>query len=80
LYISLQQYLNNVEVSYKNFKENNSLKDWRFECQKEVNICVNALSAGTADHLKDKLFRMSRIISGQHTEFGHGQVLASSHP
>jgi nucleoporin GLE1 len=48
--------------------------------QKEVNICVNALSGGTADHLKDKLVRMSRIISGQHMEFGHGQVLASSHP
>jgi hypothetical protein len=47
--------------------------------QKEVNICVNALSAGTADHLKDKLFRMSRLITGQHMEFAHGQVLAS-HP
>jgi nucleoporin GLE1 len=80
LYMSLQQYLNNVEVSYENFKGNDSLKDWRFECQKEVNICVNALSAGTADHLKDKLFRMSRLIAGQHMEFGHGQVLASSHP
>jgi hypothetical protein len=35
-YISLQQYLNNVEVSYKNFKENHSLKDWRFECQVSI--------------------------------------------
>jgi nucleoporin GLE1 len=80
LYMSLQQHLKNVEDFYKNFKEDDSLKNLRFECQKRVNICVNALCAGNADRLKDTLFRMSRLIAGQHMEFGHGQVLASSRP
>jgi nucleoporin GLE1 len=48
--------------------------------QKAVNIPVNAISPVSADHLQDKLLRLSRLISGQPVEVGHGQVIASSHP
>jgi hypothetical protein len=47
--MTLQQHLKNVEDFYKNFKEDDSLKNLRFACQKELNICVNTLCAQTAD-------------------------------
>lgn len=80
VYISLQQHLQNFENSYKNLQKDDRLKKFRFECQKAVNIPVNAISPISADHLQDKLFRLSRLISGQPVEVGHGQVIASSHP
>jgi hypothetical protein len=47
-----------------------------------VNIPVNAISPRSAEHLEDKLFKLSRLISGQSVEVIHGKppVAASSHP
>ena len=48
--------------------------------QKAVNVPVNAISPTSANHLQDKFFKLSRLISGQLVETGHGKVAASSHP
>lgn len=48
--------------------------------QKVVNIPVNAISPTSADHLQDKFIKLSRLISGQLVETGHGKIAASSHP
>jgi len=44
-----------------------------------VNVPVNAISPTSANHLQDKFFKMSRLISGQRVETGHGKITASSH-
>jgi nucleoporin GLE1 len=51
-----------------------------FSFQKAVNVPVNAISPTSADHLQDKFFKLSRLISGQLVETGHGKITASLHP
>jgi hypothetical protein len=41
---------------------------------------VNAISQISAEHLQDKLFTLSRLISGQSVKVVHGEIVASSHP
>lgn len=48
--------------------------------QKAVNVPVNAISPTSANHLQDKFFKLSRLISGQLVETGLGKIAASSHP
>jgi hypothetical protein len=50
--------------------------------QKAVNIPVNSITPRSAEHLKDKLYKLSRLISGQSVEVVHGKtaVAASLHP
>jgi hypothetical protein len=48
--------------------------------QKSVNVPVNAISPTSANHLQDKFSKLSRLISGQLVETGHGKIAASSHP
>ena len=40
---------------------------------------VNDISPTSANHLQDKFFKLSRLISGQFIETGHGKIAASSH-
>jgi nucleoporin GLE1 len=80
VYISLQQYLQTFEDSYRNLLKDDRLKKFRFDCQKAVNIPVNAISPISADHLQDKLFKLSSVISGQPVKVGNDQVIAASHP
>lgn len=48
--------------------------------QKAVNVTVNAISPTSANHLQDKFFKLSRLISGQLVETGHGKIAATTHP
>jgi len=48
--------------------------------QKAVNVPVNAISPTSANHLHDKFFKLSRLISGQLVETGHGKIAATTHP
>lgn len=45
-----------------------------------MNIPLNAISPTSAEHLQDKLLKLSRLISGQPVEAGHSQFVASKHP
>jgi nucleoporin GLE1 len=48
--------------------------------QKVVNTPVNAISPVSAHHLRDKLVRLLKLISGQLVELGCGEIIASAHP
>jgi hypothetical protein len=45
-----------------------------------VNTPVNAISAASEHHLRDKLVRLSKLISGQPVELGCDHIVASAHP
>jgi nucleoporin GLE1 len=51
-----------------------------YSLQKAVNTPVNAISPASAHHLRDKLVKLSKLISGQPVELGRGHVVASAHP
>lgn len=51
-----------------------------YSLQKAVNVPVNAIAPTSASHLQDKFFKLSRLMSGQLVETGHGKIAASSHP
>lgn len=64
---------NDVTASLKDFIADESLKKFRSECQKAVNVPVNAISGVSAAHLNDKLKKLHSLLSGQ-------QVLINSKP
>ncbi len=61
--------------------EDTNLKSFRFACQRAVNTPVNAISAASSAHLKDKLVKLKTLLSGgQAPLFGDKTVCASGHP
>ena len=56
------------------------LKKYKFDLQKAVNTPINAISAVSGLHLKDKLQRVCGLLSGQHVEVGGHRVTAGDHP
>lgn len=60
--------------------ENDSLKKFRINCQKAINIPVNAISDVSADHLRDKYDKLAALLSGTPVSCGSEQVNTSVHP
>lgn len=56
------------------------LKKLKFDLQKAVNIPVNAISAVSGAHLRDKLQRLLVLLSGQQVEITNRRVSVSEHP
>ncbi|KAJ9592389.1 hypothetical protein L9F63_015957 [Diploptera punctata] len=79
-YENLKQHLQTFESSCNMLMTDDKLKQFRFNCQKAVNIPLNAISPTSAAHLQDKLIKLSRLISGQPVEAGQTRISASSHP
>nr|CAD7431938.1 unnamed protein product [Timema monikensis] len=79
-YMTLQQYRQQFESSYSELMNNEGFKKFRFECQKAVNVPVNAISHVSSAHMTDKYIKLSRLISGQPVEVGGSTVSASRHP
>jgi nucleoporin GLE1 len=54
-------------------------KSFRFMCQRAVNTPVNAISAISSDHLRDKFDRLKALLAGQPVEVGENKISASAH-
>lgn len=80
LYSELQEFLENHEKSYTDLLGNDSLKQFKFDCKKAVNIPVNAICSVNAQHLQDKYFKLSSLLSGHPVPVGDSQMSAKSHP
>ena len=63
-----------------NCKLSFQVKKYKFELQKAVNTPINAISAISGSHLRDKLQRVCALLSGQQVEVGGRKVSASDHP
>lgn len=77
-----------VLVFAKKFKEtfiqlenDPSLKTFRFDCKKAVNVPVNSLSDVNAQHILDKYRKLHNLLSGQPVQIANKQHLnAATHP
>ncbi|GJQ80834.1 hypothetical protein Trydic_g9420 [Trypoxylus dichotomus] len=79
-YSELQEFLKNYEKSYANLLANESLKQFKFDCKKAVNIPVNAISAVNTQHLLDKYMKLSNLLAGNPVPVGDSQMSAKTHP
>ena len=55
-------------------------RSFQFQLQKAVNTPLNAVSASTSAHLRDKLEKLRALLAGEVVSVGEGQVRASDHP
>lgn len=76
----LQIFLSNYQQGYKQFAEDDTLKQYKFDLKKAVNIPVNTISAVNAKHLLDKYDRLSNLLAGKPVTVGDTQISASKHP
>lgn len=79
-YAELQQFLDEYEERVKDISEEPKLKQFKFACQKAVNIPLNAISAVSSQHLADKYARLAALLSGRNVEAGGATVCAAQHP
>lgn len=80
IYSELQDFLENYKACYKELRDDESLKQFKFDLKKAVNIPVNAISAVSTQHLMDKYKRLHNLLSGKPVIVGETQVSASKHP
>lgn len=80
-YQELKRYKEDNEKLFEQLIKDDSLKKYRFDCQKAVNIPVNAISPVSASHLRDKLQKLTLLLSGQPVVIGDGiRISAAQHP
>ncbi|XP_034239370.1 nucleoporin GLE1 [Thrips palmi] len=80
-YRQLKILKQNNEKLFEQLIKDDSFKKYRFDCQKAVNIPVNAISPVNASHLRDKLQKLSHLLSGHPVVVGDGaRVSAAQHP
>lgn len=79
-FAKLQKYLSDFQESLKKLSEDSSLKQFKFDCKKAVNVPVNAISPVSKEHLLDKYQRLHSLISGKKVPIGEKSFIASQHP
>ncbi|XP_076664669.1 gle1 RNA export mediator isoform X1 [Andrena cerasifolii] len=65
IYMNSVQFLRNYMQNYEEFQQSPSTKTLRFECQKAINIPVNAISGINEQHLRDKYERLHNLLIGR---------------
>ncbi|XP_022905704.2 mRNA export factor Gle1 [Onthophagus taurus] len=79
-YSELQDFQVNVQNSYNQLEKDESLKQFKFDCKKAINIPVNAISGLNPQHLLDKYNRLSQLLAGKSVQVGDKHFSASIHP
>lgn len=75
----LLMILQQTRQEYAVFEKDDSLKQFRFDCKKAINIPVNAISSASSKHLLDKYSKLSKLLSGNVVQIGDTLVNADSH-
>lgn len=65
IYTRSQQFLAIYTQNYKSFLQIPDTKKFRFECQKAINIPVNAIANTNEQHLRDKYDRLQGLLTGK---------------
>lgn len=65
IYIKSRHFLDVYRDTHKSFLQSTATKKFRFECQKAINIPVNAISAVSRQHLRDKYDRLQNLLTGK---------------
>ncbi|XP_046621898.1 mRNA export factor Gle1 isoform X1 [Neodiprion virginianus] len=64
-YLDSQQLLENHKIMCSPLTQSESTKKFRFECQKAINIPVNAISGVSREHLMDKYEKLHNLLGGK---------------
>uniref|UniRef100_A0A182UV26 mRNA export factor GLE1 n=1 Tax=Anopheles merus TaxID=30066 RepID=A0A182UV26_ANOME len=68
------------QTAVKQLMDDPSMKTYRFNCQKAINVPVNAISAVNREHFIDKYSKLAALLSGQNVKAGDGMVSINGHP
>ncbi|RZF36558.1 hypothetical protein LSTR_LSTR010669 [Laodelphax striatellus] len=79
-HIKLITYLEEYEQSLEPLMKDDTMKKFRFSCQKAVITPVNAISPTDHEHMMDKYNRLSKLLKGETVILGNTKFSASSHP
>ncbi|KMQ90590.1 nucleoporin gle1 [Lasius niger] len=83
IYIKSRHFLNLYKKTCKDFLQSTATKKFRFECQKAINIPVNAISGVSEQHLRDKYDRLHNLLIGKSspnvTQHPQGVIFCKDH-
>jgi nucleoporin GLE1 len=79
-YAEIKHFLSHHFELFKELSADEHQKQFRFDCKKAVNIPVNAISAVSSEHLRDKYIKLSNLLSGKTVAVADKQINASKHP
>lgn len=83
VYVRSQQFLELYRETCKDFLQSTATKKFRFECQKAINIPVNAISGVSQQHLRDKYDRLQNLLIGKLspnvTQHPQGVIFCKNH-
>ena len=79
-YQRLQDLAKQAEQTCHGLMTDPQYKKYRFTLQKAVNTPINAISPNSGAHLRDKLQKICKLLSGQEVEVGGQKISASQHP
>ncbi|XP_012521807.1 nucleoporin Gle1 [Monomorium pharaonis] len=83
IYIRSQQILRLYKETCKDFLQSVATKKFRLECQKAINIPVNAISGVSEQHLRDKYDRLQNLLIGKLspnvTQYPQGAIFCKNH-
>ncbi|XP_046745081.1 mRNA export factor Gle1 isoform X2 [Diprion similis] len=65
IYLNSQQLLENHNILCSPLTNSETTKKFRFECQKAINIPVNAISGVSREHLTDKYEKLHGLLGGK---------------
>ena len=65
MYVNNQKFLENYVKTFDEFLQSSATKKFRFECQKAINIPVNAISGISQQHLTDKYEKLHNLFMGK---------------
>ncbi|XP_048264467.1 mRNA export factor Gle1 isoform X2 [Bombus terrestris] len=65
IYVNNKKFLENYVKIFDEFLQSPNTKKFRFECQKAINIPVNAISGINQQHLTDKYERLHILLMGK---------------
>lgn len=80
VYTHVIDFYEQYKLSVKPLQADDSLRTYRFNCQKAVNIPLNAISAVSAPHLIDKFDKLCSLLSGAVVQVADTSVSAAQHP
>ncbi|XP_050097791.1 mRNA export factor Gle1 [Anopheles aquasalis] len=79
-YTEVKSFYEQHQTAVKQLMDDPSMKTYRFNCQKAINIPVNAISGVNREHFIDKYNKLAALLSGQNVKVGDATVSINGHP
>ncbi|XP_034941554.1 nucleoporin Gle1 [Chelonus insularis] len=65
IYVRARTFLDSYTALYHNFVRSPATKQFRFDCQKAINIPINTISSVSGAHLKEKYEKLKFLLEGK---------------